>query len=327
MNAAIGGISDAFLGESSAVRAVLMQVELAAASRAGIVICGERGSGRQMLARVIHARSGRAAALVSIDCRRFASHDLEALLFGGPGGQASASGHQPESIARASRLHAAQNGTLFLRHPGDLPSRVQARLARLLRDGEAVDAATGQSLHPNIRPITAVDLPFATFAEESRLREDLLRRLAVIRIDVPPLRSRREDIPGLADQALREICRVAGLPAKKLTRQAGLLLSALPWRGNLYELQRFLEGLVSLVPGRAIQLEDVVGNVRFDSGSVAFASGRTLQEARAHFEKEYITAVLAQHRGRVSQAARVLGMQRANLYRKIRALGVSRRDG
>jgi DNA-binding NtrC family response regulator len=318
-------IPDALLGDSPAARAILSQMDLAAPSRAGVILCGERGSGRQTLARAIHERSGSHRPFVCVDCRQIGSHDIEAELFGPQSRyEQPADSYRPEAVARNSRLHDARDSTLFLRYPGELPSRVQARLARVFRDGEAIDAATGETLHLNIRPIAAVDPPFARLTQDGRMRDELYQRLAVIRIDLPPLRSRREDIPALAEHFLRETCRAAGLPAKKLTRQALLLLSALPWRGNVRELQGFVEALISLAPGRAIRLEDVLSNVRLDSGLVTFASGRTLQDARTNFEREYISAVLEQHRGRIAHAAKALGIQRTNLYRKMRTLGVSR---
>ena len=313
-------IPGAFLGRSPAVRRVLTQLELAAPSQAGIIICGERGSGRQTLARAIHDRRGSGRAFISIDCRQVGSLDLERELFGRtpPDGN----GSQPETINRASRLHEARDSTLFLRHPGEIPSRVQARLARIFRDGEAIDAATGTSIRLNIRPIAAVDPPFSRLAQEGHLREDLYQRLSVIRIDLPPLRDRREDIPALAAHFIREGCRAADLPAKRLTRQALLLVSALPWRGNVGELEEFVRLLAGTASGPLIKLEDVLAQVNLDSGPVAVGGRQTLQQARAQFERDYITATLEQHRGRIADAARALGIQRTNLYRKMRGLGV-----
>ena len=155
--------------------------------------------------------------------------------------------------------------------------------------------------------------------------EDLFRRLSVVRIDMPPLRNRREDIPALANYFLREICAGLRLPPKTLSRSALSLLSALPWRGNAAELRRLLDSVVTgMQGGRGIALEDVLAHVKLDGAAGLFSGGGTLKQARSRFEKEYIAAVLEQHRGRISEAARTLGIQRTNLYRKMRSLKVAR---
>jgi two-component system nitrogen regulation response regulator NtrX len=143
---------------------------------------------------------------------------------------------------------------------------------------------------------------------------------------MPPLRNRREDIPALANCFLREICRARRVPPKTLSRPALSLIAALPWRGNAVELRTMLDAIVSgLAGGKGIGLDDVLAHVRLDGGSVTFAERGTLRQARARFEREYIGHVLEQHHGRISEAAKVLGIQRTNLYRKLRSLRVDRR--
>ncbi len=194
----------------------------------------------------------------------------------------------------------------------------------MLRDREAVFAETGQSIDFDVRPMAGVDPEFDVAVSEGRVRDDLLRRLAVIRIDMPPLRRRREDIPALANYFLREICASRRLPPKVVSRPALLLISALPWRGNAAEMRTLLETVVGAVPdSRGIGLEDVLAHVRLDGGSTSFPDGGTLKQARSRFEREYIGAVLEQHKGRISEAAVALGIQRTNLYRKMRALRVT----
>src|SRR6185295_11304698 len=174
--------------------------------------------------------------------------------------------------------------------------------------------------------MAGVDPDFDGAVQEGRVREDLFRRLSVIRIDVPPLRNRREDIPALANCFLREICASLRVPPKTLSRPALSLISALPWRGNALELRGLLETVVTRLPGnRGIALEDLLAHVRLDGGSAMCGDvGGTLRQARARFEREYIAAVLEQHRGRISDAAKTLGIQRTNLYRKLRSLRVDR---
>jgi two-component system nitrogen regulation response regulator NtrX len=172
--------------------------------------------------------------------------------------------------------------------------------------------------------MAGVELGIDGAVQEGRVREDLFRRLSVIRIDMPPLRQRREDIPALANYFLRDVCASLRVPPKAVSRPALSLIAALPWRGNGVELRTFIESVVAGSPGgRSIGLEDVLAHVRLDGDSVAFPNGGTLRQARARFERDYIAAVLEQHHGRISDAARALGIQRTNLYRKIRSLRVS----
>jgi DNA-binding NtrC family response regulator len=202
---------------------------------------------------------------------------------------------------------------------------VQARLVRVLRDREVFVDDAPEPVSLDVRPIASADGSFDLAVEEGRLRRDLHERLGLIRIDVPPLRERREDIPMLASHTLKELCRANGRPVKTLTRPALTLLSALPWRGNLPELRLFLERLILLVPNGLIRLEDVLAHTQLE-GSTISATGldATLRQARARFERDYIAAVLQHHRGRIADAARVLGVQRTNLYRKLRKLNLMR---
>jgi two-component system nitrogen regulation response regulator NtrX len=166
---------------------------------------------------------------------------------------------------------------------------------------------------------------FEIAVEDGRVREDLVRRLSVIRIEMPPLRNRREDIPALANYFLREKCASLRVPPKTLSRSALSLLSALPWRGNADEMRRLIDSIVTGIQGgRGIALDDVLAHVRLDGGAALFATGVTLKQARSRFEREYIGTVLEQHRGRIGDAARALGIQRTNLYRKMRSLKVAR---
>jgi len=174
----------------------------------------------------------------------------------------------------------------------------------------------------DIRPIAAVDPGFESVVEEGRLRRDLYERLSLIRIELPPLRQRREDIPFLSNHFLKEVCRGSSVPIKTLTRPALTLLAALPWRGNAPELKALLERLVLLTPHGSIRLEDVLAQVRVDGTEVGTAGGTTLRDARLRFERDYIAAVVRQHHGRMGDAAQALGIQRTNLYRKLRQLSV-----
>jgi DNA-binding NtrC family response regulator len=170
--------------------------------------------------------------------------------------------------------------------------------------------------------MAAVEQGYAGRVKGGRLHEDLVRAISELHIDVPPLRQRSEDIPALAAMFLDEACLHKGVPPKQLTSAAQQILSALPWHGNALELQRLLADLVQRVQGGVIDLTDVLSTVQIDGRAKPFAKGGTLREARARFEREYIAAVMTQHHGRIPEAAKTLGVQRPNLYRKLRRLNV-----
>lgn len=311
---------------SPAMEEVLALVGRAATMRAGVMIAGEEGTGRQMVARAIHLAQSPGDVFTTIDCAALDPNELDAELFGSvKGGGAALDPRGLERITRKSALYQARTGVVFFQNIVDAPTRVQARLARVLRDREGVLAETGETVALDMRPMASVDPGIDRSVQEGRIREDLYRRLSIIRIDMPPLRNRREDIPALANYFVRELCSAKGLSAKTLSRAALALVGALPWRGNANELRLLLESAITgLGEGRGIGIEDVLAHARLDGGSIVFANGGTLRQARARFEREYITAVLEQHHGRITDAAKALGIQRTNLYRKMRSLRVNR---
>ena len=329
IDAASGAALDGELyAHSPAMREVMTLIARAATMRAGVLILGEEGSGRQVAARTIHRLSGADdSRFVAVDCRAFDADGLETALFGGHGPHSVADhGRGLEHIGSAGLLHAALGGTIYLQHLEEAPSRVQARLARLLRDREAVLSTSNEAIVFDVRPMAGAEPGIEMAVQDGQVRDDLFRRVSVIRIDMPPLRNRREDIPAIANYFLRNICAAQRLTPKTFSRSGLALLAALPWRGNGPELEALLSLVVGnlLHGGSAIALEDILPNVRLDGGPATVSGGGTLKQARARFEREYIAAVLEQHRGRISDAAKALGIQRTNLYRKLRSLRVSR---
>jgi DNA-binding NtrC family response regulator len=316
------------IGASPAMRAVMDLVQRAAPGRCGMLICGERGTGREMIARAIHAHGANPyAPFIKVDCSSPIPEDLEQQLFGminkRPSGGAPER-RSLERIDRRSRLIDAAGGILFLENVVELPARGQARLVRILRDREVFLEDGREAIPLDVRPIASIDSSMEAAIEEGRLREDLHERLSLIRIDVPALRQRREDIPVLATHFLKEMCRENGKPVKTFTRSALTLLAALPWRGNAPELKGLLERLILLAPGGLIRLEDVLAHTQFESAVSPTGLDATLRQARAKFERDYIAAVLQHHHGRIADAAGVLGIQRTNLYRKMRRLNLLR---
>ena len=300
-------------------------LQAAAATDGGVLIVGEPGSGRETVARGIHALlPGDGRPFVCVDCGAPSAESLDVELFGEgrPGRREAGGAPSLEQVGPDSRIGQALGGTLFLKRLTLAPSRIQSRLGRLLKDRTARDARTLASLTVDVRVIAAVDSARRTIGPGASIQSDLEEQLSV-RIDVPPLNKRREDIPALAAWFLERWCRTAGAPAKTLSPSAVALLMALPWTRNAHELRVFLEAVAAHVPGPQIAAEQFLAHIRLESGALA-AYRLPLREARRRFEREYIAAVLDQHHGRIGHAAEMLGIGRTNLYRKLRELRVGR---
>jgi DNA-binding NtrC family response regulator len=279
-----------------------------------------------MLARAVHAHGNRRAPFVRLDCAASTPEEIEIRVFGSPSARTAAGAperHRIERIGSTCLLAEAHGGILFIKNITEMPARVQARLVRVLRDREVFLEDASESSPIQVRPIVAGDGTIGAAVEEGQLRADLYERISLIRIDVPPLRQRREDIPVLAAHLLKDLCRVHAVPMKTLTRSASTLLSALPWRGNIPELSGLVERLVLVVPQGLIRLEDVLSHTQLEGTASRSGADTTLREARIRFEREYISSVLQRHNGRIADAARTLGIQRTNLYRMMRRLNLA----
>ncbi|HET9373008.1 MAG TPA: sigma 54-interacting transcriptional regulator [Vicinamibacterales bacterium] len=309
--------------QSAAMRHAVEVARLAESNRAAVALVGEPGSGREVLGRAIHAASASPGAgpFLVVDCAREAPADLERRLFGVLAAGDAKQG-QIERLGRTGAIVEAGGGTLFLVHLPEAPARVQARLARLLRDREAsIDKQAVVQL--DVRPMAAFEPDVDAAVADGRLRRELVERLMKLRVDVPPLRRRKEDIPLLAVHCL-QAATPEGAMAKSLSRSALALLAALPWPGNGDDLRAFIETLVRSVRKPIIQLDDLLEHASLDGVSARMDAGVTLRDAKARFERDCITAVLMRHHGRVGEAAKALGIQRTNLYRKVRQLNVAR---
>ena len=326
--------------KSAGMQAVAREVQAAIASSEHVVIHGEPGTGRVVLAKAIHrGRTGGTSETLD-DLLRGSARDLppgipfvvvecgtgrqvEQQLFGRTASLAN--GHEVEQITAESLLHQSFGGTLLLCSVQEMPGRVQARLARVLRDGEVlVDRPGAATIAPVDIRVTAI-IDGNPDENDERIVGELHKRLGSHRIVLPPLRHRREDIPALVRWTLADMCDSLQIPHKKVSRQAMSLLEALPWTGNFKEMRALLRAVAVKVPGQLIRLSDVLANIRLSGGALPFSGGGTLKEARERFEREYVAAVLEQHHGRMGEAARALGIQRTNLYRKVKQLAVSRK--
>ena len=314
------------VASSPAMKAVVEAVRAAAASHGGVLVCGESGSGRRMIAREVHDMSaGSGAPFVAADCA--AVDEPESALFGtsppAGNGNGDAARQRLDAVGVGSLLHQAVGGTLFLSHVQEMPARLQSRLVRVLRDGEVRVAESRRTIPARMRIVASADTGWDAAVAEGQIRADLCKRCAAMRINVPPLRERREDIPGLAATFLAEICTERVVGPRAIDRSAMALLCAFPWHGNARELRALLLALVQRSEAPTMGLEDVLGAVQLDGSKRHFLGAGTLREAKEKFERDYVAAVLERHRGRVGEAAAALGIQRTNLYRKMRALRLS----
>jgi len=303
------------VGRSAPIGRVQEFVRRIAALDSGVLIVAERGADIESIARELHARGRSASApFVAIEC---GAEGLDRLLFGDP------PGHVPpdlDSVSSDSRVAAARSGTLFLQEISELPAAVQARLARIARDGEVridgVPVATAWRLIASAPPTIDADV------RAHRFRGDLFRRLSAVRIDVPSLRERPEDVSAIAIRLLDSLRAARDLPTATFTQAALSLVSSLTWPGNVAELRDALERVVDANGDGVIQIEHVLPALHLHRAAAPFAPAASLREARLRFEREYISAVLQHHGWRMADAAQTLGIQRPNLYRKARQLGI-----
>ena len=320
------------VGRSAAVARVQDLVRRAALAEGGVLLLAPRGADVESVARVLHEQARRPSDVFAcVDCAAADPVRLERLLFGAAPSVIPA---DLEWAARDSRIAAARGGTVFLKDVTDLPASLQARIARVARDGEvridgepvAIDIrwiASAASGNGNSAPGIEGDV------QAGRFRGDLHRRLAASRIDLPPLGERVEDVPLLSLRLLEEWCAAAGgRGPRAFTQPALALLSALTWPGNLAELQMVIERAAVDAAHDAIQIEDVLAALKLDTlerlekAPARFVPSGNLRDARLRFERDYIAGVLQQHGWRMGEAARALGIQRPNLYRKARQLGI-----
>jgi DNA-binding NtrC family response regulator len=311
-------------GPSPAITRVQELVRRAASLDVGVLLTAERGADVDSVARELHERSRRATApFVVVECDGGDAPRLGQLLFGSlsPGSPGSALVPTDlEPVARDSRLAAARGGTLFLNDVTELPAAIQARLARIARDGEVL--VDGQPAATDVRLIASASSAVDADVHAHRLRSDLFRRLAAVRIDLPPLRDRQEDVPVIAARVLEEVMTNRGLKPRAFTQAALALIAAVTWPGNLGELQAAIIRIAGDPGDHDIQVEQVLPALHLQRAPARFVPTGNLREARLRFERDYISAVLQHHAWRMSDAAETLGIQRPNLYRKARQLGI-----
>jgi len=305
------------LGDSDAVRHARDVLEQPGAGP--LLILADEGLDAAAAARYAHDRTRAGQPFVAVDCAQTAADALDTALFG----TRSRAAAELETLGAASALLAARRGTVFLENVGDLPAGLQRRLARVMRDGE-VRVAGRDRVPIDARIIAAGTPALPADAREGRFRSDLLRRFGSAPVTIPSLRQRSSDVPAIVTRVAADLSDASGRQAPAFTPAALTMLAAMPWTGNVDELAATLSRTLSRVDAPVIRQEDLLLAVPFDRIARRATTAVSLREARRRFEREYIASVLEQHGWRMSEAARTLGIERANLYRKTRELGIQR---
>jgi two-component system, NtrC family, nitrogen regulation response regulator NtrX len=225
------------------------------------------------------------------------------------------------AAARRGKFELADGGTLFLDEVGDLHETAQAKLLRVLQEGEFHRVGGEQPIRVCVRVISATNRDLSALVAQKRFREDLYYRLCVVPIRVPPLRERIADVRALAAYFLDEFCRRNNFKSKSIDEEACALLEKFPWPGNARELKNVIERMAILTPGERLTVQSVPLEIRMPKDA---APRSTIQDARDAAEREHILRVLEAANWNVSSAARTLGMERTNLHKRIRALGLTR---
>lgn len=306
------------LGSSPAITAVRAAVARVALAPFSVVIEGESGTGKELVARALHRNSSRRDRnFAALNCAALTDELVEAELFG------HARGAFTHAVnARMGLFEEANRGTLFLDEVGELSPRAQAKLLRALQEGEIRRVGENEARPVDVRVVAATNRPLATLAAEGRFREDLLFRLSVVKIAVPPLRNRAEDIPQLALEFWRAAAKRVDTRAS-LGHDAIALLSELPWPGNVRQLQNAMAALSVAAPKAGRVGARLVRMVIEGLGECGAADIVPLDEARRQLERRIVSAALAKHTGNRTDAARALGISRQGLSKALRRLGLS----
>ncbi|HWP99420.1 MAG TPA: sigma-54 dependent transcriptional regulator [Vicinamibacterales bacterium] len=312
------------VGESRQMAQLREQVAMAAPTNGRVLIYGENGTGKELVARTIHALSRRRhGPFVEVNCAAIPEELIESELFGHVRGAFTGA-----LADRRGKFELADGGTLFLDEVGDMSLKTQAKVLRALQEQVVERVGGAASVRVDVRVIAATNKDLPAEIRAGRFREDLYFRLNVIPIHVPPLREREADVPLLAEHFMAEFAREYGRRPKRIDPAAMARLRAYRWPGNVRELRNVIERLIIMVPGDTITLPDLafLGAPGNGAGEPA-APLEPLHEARDRFEREYILRALAAQHGNISRTAELLGVERSNLYRKMRAFGIVPRRG
>ena len=313
----IVGDAPRMIGSSPAFRQAVEQASRVAKSDARVLLLGESGTGKELLAAFIHSESPFSGGLfVKVNCAAIPTELLESELFGHEKGAFTGA-----TALRRGKFELADGGTIFLDEVGDLQESAQAKLLRVLQEGEFQRVGGERTVRTNVRVISATNRDLMAMSAEGKFREDLYYRLSVVPIRLPALRNRREDIRDLAEYSLSDFCRRNNFKAKRFDDGVFAILAEYDWPGNVRELRNTVERMAILASGDVLTPESIPMEIRLKPDS---NSKSILQETREGAERERILQVLEQTDWNVSAAARILNVERTTLHKRMRALGLSR---
>jgi two-component system nitrogen regulation response regulator NtrX len=301
------------VGESIPVKALRKQISVVAPTNSRVLIYGESGSGKELVARNIHFQSGRRdGPFIEVNCAAIPEELIESELFGHTRGSFTGA-----SENKKGKFELASGGTIFLDEVGDMSLKTQAKVLRAIEEQKFQPIGAQSPRSVDVRIIAATNKNLAEEIRTGRFREDLFYRLNVIPFLVPPLRERHKDIPVMTGYFIEVFSAEHGGPRKAFTAEAMESMMRYAWPGNVRELKNEIERVVIMVPGAEVRPEDL------SLPSEENAAG-TLQATRARYEKELIETKLEENAWNISRTSRVLGLERSHLYRKMKAYGISK---
>ena len=310
--------------QGETMRRVMAQIDRVAASESRVCILGETGTGKELVARTIHERSPRASGpFVTLNCAAVPVELIESELFG----------HEKGSFTGASGRHIgkfeqADQGTLFLDEIGDMPLNMQAKLLRVLEEGEVERVGGDKPVSVNVRVLVATHRDLEARVREEKFRQDLFHRIYVFPLILPPLRERREDIPTLVEHFAKQVCLQNGWKPVAFTAEAIQALQSYAWPGNVRELRNIVERLMLLATENEVNLETVQAALPKSAAAIPPRAGTgsgPLSERVQAFEREAILNELKRSHYHMTEAARALGLERSHLYKKAEQLGIDLR--
>ena len=305
------------VGTSPALEAVRALIAKVGPTSARVLMTGENGTGKELVARALHDESPRASRpFIEVNCAAIPSELIESELFGHMKGSFTGA-----FADRAGKFEQADGGTLFLDEVGDMSLPAQAKLLRVLQEGVVTRIGGSKVIEVDVRVLAATNKDLAEEIEAGRFREDLLYRLNVVPIEVPPLRQRLEDVPALVGYFAEQVAKSAGVPGRRFSTTAVTRLQGRSWPGNIRELRNAVERALILSSGKVVQAEDID---RLLPRGAEPAEGEGLDGFREEMEKMFIVQQLQQHDGNIDETARALKMLRSNLYKKMERYGLTR---
>ncbi|UCF05044.1 MAG: sigma-54-dependent Fis family transcriptional regulator [bacterium] len=319
------GVKTQIIGEHHEILTIMETIERVAPTNARVLIMGENGTGKELVARKLHELSKRSAEpFIEVNCAAIPEELIESELFGHEKGSFTGAISQ-----RIGKFELADGGTLFLDEVGDMSLSAQAKVLRVLQESVFERVGGTETKKVDVRVIAATNKDLLGEAAENKFREDLYYRLNVVPIHIPPLRERRSDIAILAEYFLNEAAVELGTAPKKFSRRALDILMDYSWPGNVRELMNLIERLCILTSGDTITEDDLPQLTLTREGDILKDpfSLRTYQEFKDFTEKEFLVKKLQENNGNVSRTARQLGMQRSNLYKKLEKYDIEFRKG